>query len=149
VVLDGALGDEELSGDLSVCGSIAARRATCSSCGVSWSSVSPVRLRARPPELVEQFSLYACQQSERDLNALAVAALLILMGSVAWRRANPTITTLVACLALIAFVVASGYNGDGSLEAAAIALNFYILGQRSRPAPRPSRSPTRRDRTSC
>lgn len=77
----------------------------------------------------------ATSQPHRDLNALAVSALAVLMGTVAWRRRNPIVTTIVAALALIVFVVVSGYNGDGTFEAAAISFNFYLLGQRSRSTP--------------
>ncbi len=76
--------------------------------------------------------LDASSQPHRDLGVVAVMSLLVLMGSVAWRRTDPVVSTLVAVSGLIAFVLASGYNGDGSFEAAAIALNFYLLGQRGR-----------------
>ncbi len=39
------------------------------------------------------------------------------------------LTTLVAISGLIVFEAVSRYNGDGSFEAAAIALNFYTLGR--------------------
>ncbi len=68
----------------------------------------------------------------RTLDAVAVVSLVMLMGSVAWRRTEPLVSTLVAISGLIVFVLATGYNGDGSFEAAAIALNFYLLGQRGR-----------------
>jgi len=66
------------------------------------------------------------------MNALAIASLVLLMGSIGWRRANSAFTTVVAVSALITFTYASGYNGDGSFEAVAIALNFYLLGQDAR-----------------
>ena len=49
VVLDRARADEQLRGDLPVGVSLAARREIWASCGVSWSRVSTVRLRARSP----------------------------------------------------------------------------------------------------
>ena len=76
--------------------------------------------------------LDASSQPHTDLGVVAVVSLVVLMGSVAWRRTDPGVSTLVAISGLIAFVLASGYNGDGSFEAAAIALNFYLLGQRGR-----------------
>jgi signal transduction histidine kinase len=76
--------------------------------------------------------LDASSQPHTDLGVVAVISLVVLMGSVAWRRTDPGVSTLVAISGLIAFVLASGYNGDGSFEAAAIALNFYLLGQRGR-----------------
>ena len=76
--------------------------------------------------------LDASSQPHADLDVVAVVSLVVLMGSVAWRRTDPGVSTLVAISGLIAFVLASGYNGDGSFEAAAIALNFYLLGQRGR-----------------
>jgi signal transduction histidine kinase len=76
--------------------------------------------------------LDASSQPHETLDAVAVVSLVMLMGSVAWRRIEPLVSTLVAISGLIVFVLASGYNGDGSFEAAAIALNFYLLGQRGR-----------------
>src|ERR1700728_1023152 len=76
--------------------------------------------------------LDASSQPHEALDAVAVASLVMLMGSVAWRRIDARVSTLVAISGLIVFVLASGYNGDGSFEAAAIALNFYLLGQRGR-----------------
>ena len=76
--------------------------------------------------------LDASSQPHADLDVVAVVSLVALMGSVAWRRTDPVISTLVAVSGLIVFVLVSGYNGDGSFEAAAIALNFYLLGQRGR-----------------
>ncbi len=73
----------------------------------------------------------AGSQPHRSLGAFAVASLLMLTGSIAWRRLYPLATTLVAVSALIVFTVASRYHGDGSFEVAAIALNFYTLGRRS------------------
>jgi signal transduction histidine kinase len=74
----------------------------------------------------------AFSQPHIDMNALAIASLVLLMGSIGWRRVNSAFTTVVAISALITFTYASGYNGDGSFEAAAIALNFYLLGQDAR-----------------
>ena len=74
----------------------------------------------------------AFSQPHIDMNALAIASLVLLMGSIGWRRVNSAFTTMVAISALITFTYASGYNGDGSFEAVAIALNFYLLGQDAR-----------------
>jgi signal transduction histidine kinase len=76
--------------------------------------------------------LDASSQPHKNLGVVAVVSLFVLMGSVAWRRTDPGVSTLVAVSGLIAFVLTSGYNGDGSFEAAAIGLNFYVLGQRGR-----------------
>lgn len=73
----------------------------------------------------------ANSQPQRSLGALAVASLVVLMGSIAWRRVDPAATTLVAISALIAFTISSHYHGDGSFEVAAVALNFYTLGRSS------------------
>jgi signal transduction histidine kinase len=81
--------------------------------------------------------LDASSQPHRNLGVVAVISLGVLMGSVAWRRVDPVLSTLAGTSGLIAFVLASGYNGDGSFEAAAIALNFYLLGQRGRANRRP------------
>ena len=58
--------------------------------------------------------------------------LVVLTGSVAWRRVNPWLTTVLAVTAFTAFQLASGYTGGGAFEVAAIALNFYLLGRRAR-----------------
>ena len=58
--------------------------------------------------------------------------LVLLTGSVAWRRVNPWLTTVLAVTAFMAFQLASGYTGGGAFEVAAIALNFYLLGRRTR-----------------
>ncbi len=71
----------------------------------------------------------AGSQPHRSLGVVAVASLLVLMGSIAWRRAEPVAATFIAVSALIVFTVASRYHGDGSFEVAAIALNFYTLGR--------------------
>ncbi len=63
---------------------------------------------------------------------LASVALVVLTGSVFWRRLNPWPTTVVAATAFAAFQLASGYTGGGAFEVAAIALNFYLLGRRAR-----------------
>lgn len=76
--------------------------------------------------------LDAASQPHKDLGVISVVSLVVLMGSVAWRRADPMVATLIAVSGLVVFVIASGYNGDGSFEAAAIGLNFYLLGQRGR-----------------
>ena len=74
----------------------------------------------------------AASQPHRELGALAVVSCVVLTGSVAWRRRDPVLSTLVAVSGLIAFQLASSYAGDGSFEVAAIALNFYLLGARTR-----------------
>jgi len=78
----------------------------------------------------------ASAEPHRDLNALAVVALMVLMGSVAFRRDRPIAATLTAISALAVFQAVSLYNGDGTFEAAAICFNFYLLGQRTRSVPR-------------
>jgi signal transduction histidine kinase len=88
--------------------------------------------RAVAVVLVVGALLDASSQPHKDLGFVAIVSLVVMMGSVAWRRADPVVSTVVAVSGLIAFVLASGYNGDGSFEAAAVALNFYLLGQRGR-----------------
>jgi signal transduction histidine kinase len=78
----------------------------------------------------------AASEPHRDLDAPAVVALAVLMGTIAWRRVNPVASTIAAAAALAAFQAVSGYNGDGTFETAAIAFNFYILGQYTRSQPR-------------
>jgi len=74
----------------------------------------------------------ASSRFHRGLDAPAIAALVVLTGSVAWRRRNPVLSTVAAVSGLAAFVALSGYNGDGSFQGATIALNFYMLGRRTR-----------------
>jgi signal transduction histidine kinase len=74
----------------------------------------------------------AFSQLHRGPHELAVMPLVLLTGSVAWRRVNPWLTTVVAVTAFTAFQLASGYTGGGAFEVAAIALNFYLLGRRTR-----------------
>jgi signal transduction histidine kinase len=74
----------------------------------------------------------AAREPHKDLGAVAVVALAVLMGTIAWRRSNPVASTIVAAAALAGFQAVSLYNGDGTFEAAAIAFNFYILGQYTR-----------------
>ncbi len=78
----------------------------------------------------------AAREPHRDLNVLAVVALAVLMGTIAWRRVSPVGATIVAAAALAVFQAVSLYNGDGTFEAAAIAFSFYILGQDTRSRPR-------------
>jgi hypothetical protein len=73
----------------------------------------------------------ASSQPHRELGALAIGSLVVLTGSVAWRRIDPVLTTAAAISGLDAFELASGYNGDGAFEVAAIAFNFYTLGRRA------------------
>lgn len=68
----------------------------------------------------------------RSPGALAIAACVVLTGSVAWRRVNPVLTTVLAITALVVFELVSGYDGDSTFQAAALALNSYTLGRRSR-----------------
>ena len=49
----------------------------------------------------------AASEPHRRLNALAVAALVALMGTVAWRRVDPVATTLAAAASLIVFPFSS------------------------------------------
>ena len=74
----------------------------------------------------------ASSQPHRGPDELAIVPLVVLTGSVAWRRPNPWLTTVLAVTAFMAFQLASGYTGGGAFEVAAIALNFYLLGRRSR-----------------
>ena len=74
----------------------------------------------------------ASSQFHRGLHELAIVPLVLLTGSVAWRRLNPWLTTVLAVTAFMAFQLASGYTGGGAFEVAAIALNFYLLGRRTR-----------------
>ena len=74
----------------------------------------------------------ASSQPHARLSVAATVSLVALTGSVAWRRTDPVITSIVAISGLIGFEVASRYNGDGSFEVAALALNFYTLGRRAR-----------------
>ncbi len=73
----------------------------------------------------------ASSQLPRGLDVLTIGALLVLTGSVAWRRRHPAVTTSAAVTAFMAFQLASGYSGGGAFEVAAIALNFYLLGRHS------------------
>jgi signal transduction histidine kinase len=63
---------------------------------------------------------------------LAIAACVALTGSVAWRQVHPALTTVVAITGLVVFVLVSGYGGDATFQAAALALNSYTLGRNSR-----------------
>jgi signal transduction histidine kinase len=74
----------------------------------------------------------ASSQPHHGLHPPAIVPLILLTGSVAWRRLNPWLTTVVAITAFMAFQLASGYEGGGAFEVAAIALNFYLLGRRTR-----------------
>ncbi len=72
----------------------------------------------------------AYSQPHRSIGPIAVVALVAITGSVAWRRADPLLSTVVGITGLIVFEFASRYNGDGSFEVASLALNFYMLGRR-------------------
>jgi len=74
----------------------------------------------------------ASSQSHRGLHAVAIVSLVVLTGSVAWRRSNPWVTTVIAVSAFMGFQLASGYTGGGAFEVAVIALNFYLLGRRTK-----------------
>ena len=71
----------------------------------------------------------AYSQPHRSIGPVAIVALVAITGSVAWRRANPALSTLVGITGLIVFELASKYNGDGSFEVAALTLDFYMLGR--------------------
>jgi signal transduction histidine kinase len=77
--------------------------------------------------LVDASSLF-----HRGLHEPAIVPLILLTSSVAWRRLNPWGATVLAVTALTAFQLGSGYTGGGAFEVAAIALNFYLLGRRTR-----------------
>lgn len=79
----------------------------------------------------------AASQPHRTFGVLAIVALVVLTGSVAWRRADPVRTTAAAISGLILFTLASRYHGDGSFEVAAVALNLYTLGRGSLSRARP------------
>ncbi|MBV9805157.1 MAG: hypothetical protein JO130_18300 [Solirubrobacterales bacterium] len=72
----------------------------------------------------------ANSQPHRSVGPVAIAALVALTGSVAWRRADPVLSTVVGVTGLIVFELSSRYNGDGSIEVASLALGFYTLGRR-------------------
>lgn len=74
----------------------------------------------------------ASSQFHRGRHELAIVPLVLLTGSVAWRRLNPWLTTVLAVTAFVTFQLASGYTGGGAFEVAAIALNFYLIGRRTR-----------------
>ena len=71
----------------------------------------------------------ASSEPHRQLGVGAIVALVALTSSVAWRRAQPIMASLVAISGLIGFEVVSRYNGDGSFEVAALALGFYTIGR--------------------
>ena len=83
----------------------------------------------------------ASSHLHRGPHELAIVPLVALTGSVAWRHVTPWITTALAVSAFIAFQLASGYNGGGAFEVAAIA--FELL--RARPAHGAPRAPAGRD----
>ncbi len=74
----------------------------------------------------------ASSQLHHGPGAPAIVFCSLLTGSVAFRRWNPVLSTVAAITGFAAFVWASGYRGDGAFEVAAIALNFYLLGRRTR-----------------
>jgi hypothetical protein len=76
--------------------------------------------------------LDATAQPGQTLDVVAIVSLVGLTGSVAWRRSSPVVATAVAVTGFAAFEIASAYAGDGAFEVAAIALDFYTLGRRSR-----------------
>jgi signal transduction histidine kinase len=73
--------------------------------------------------------------SGRRLGAVSVLACAALTGSVALRRRNAVLSTVVAATGLVVFERASGYAGDGAFEAAAVAASLYLLGRRARVRP--------------
>jgi signal transduction histidine kinase len=74
----------------------------------------------------------AVSQPHPNLGVLAVVSLIVLTSSVAWRRRDPVLATLVAITGLIAFYRSSGNDAYGLAEMTVIPLNFYMLGRRSR-----------------
>jgi signal transduction histidine kinase len=72
----------------------------------------------------------AFSEPHKQVGVVAIAGLVVLTSSVAWRRVDPVLTTVLAVSGLIVFEVASHYNGDGSFQVGALALNFYTLGRR-------------------
>jgi signal transduction histidine kinase len=106
--------------------------------GIARSVIAPARtldLRAIDAVLAVLLTVGAVadatSQVHRGPHELATVSLALLTGSVAWRRLNPWLTTVVAVTAFTAFQIASGYTGGGAFEVAAIALNFYSLGRRT------------------
>ncbi|HEV3056392.1 MAG TPA: histidine kinase, partial [Solirubrobacteraceae bacterium] len=79
----------------------------------------------------------ASSQLQRGPHELAVVPLVLLTGSVAWRRVNPWLTTVLAVTGFVTFQLASAYTGGGAFEVAAIALNFYQLGRHATGRERP------------
>ena len=67
--------------------------------------------------------------SGRRLGAVSVLSCAALTGSVALRRRNAVLATVIAATGLVVFERASGYAGDGAFEAAAIAACLYLLGR--------------------
>ena len=74
----------------------------------------------------------AASQPHPHLGVLAVVSLIVLTSSVAWRRRDPVLATLVAITGLIAFYRSSGNYAYGLAEMTVIPLSFYMLGRRSR-----------------
>jgi signal transduction histidine kinase len=74
----------------------------------------------------------AASQPHPHLGVLAVVSLIVLTSSVAWRRRDPVLATLVAITGLIAFYRSSGNDAYGLAEMTVIPLSFYMLGRRSR-----------------
>ena len=74
----------------------------------------------------------AASQPHPHLGVLAVVSLIMLTSSVAWRRRDPVLATLVAITGLIAFYRSSGNYAYGLAEMTVIPLSFYMLGRRSR-----------------
>ncbi|MGA2007145.1 MAG: histidine kinase [Solirubrobacteraceae bacterium] len=73
----------------------------------------------------------AASQPHPHLGVLAVVSLIVLTSSIAWRRRDPILATLVAITALIAFYRSSGNYAYGLAEMTVIPLSFYMLGRRS------------------
>ncbi|MGO9278815.1 MAG: sensor histidine kinase [Streptosporangiaceae bacterium] len=53
----------------------------------------------------------AAREPHRDLGALAVVALAVLMGTIAWRRVSPVASTIVAAVALVVFQASAAGTG--------------------------------------
>jgi signal transduction histidine kinase len=78
----------------------------------------------------------AASQPHPRLGPVAIAGLLALSMSVAWRRRNPVLATIAATAGLAAFQLATSYAGDGTFEVAPLALDFYLIGRRAGGRPR-------------
>jgi signal transduction histidine kinase len=67
------------------------------------------------------------------LDALAVVSCVGVTATVAWRRLYPVMAIVVAGASMVVFQFASGYTGGGTIEVAAVVMDFYLLGRRAQP----------------